>query len=171
MVTVATTPRPRIVPNAYVLLSNWRYIEYSILRIVAGWGRNAGDWEDKLAVCYHTWLQAQIVDRMRKRLDMFPGGRPDGAVNSVFERICNAVLMAPTWPDAMAGMHDVLNPRNRHAEAFTRELARNGYQQNQERRVRCLIAILGEPHEARRLVFLVWRHRRENPAHRVLRTH
>jgi hypothetical protein len=102
--------RPRIVPNAYVLLSNWRYIEHSILRMIAGWGRSAGDWEDKLAVCYHTWLQAEIVDRFRKRLDMFPGGRPDGPVNAVFERLCNAVLLAPTWPDAMAGIHTVLNP-------------------------------------------------------------
>ena len=37
-----SSPRPRIVPNAYVLLSNWRYIEHSILRMIAGWGRNAG---------------------------------------------------------------------------------------------------------------------------------
>src|SRR3954452_5960003 len=102
--------RPRIIPDAFVLLSNWRYIEYSILRMITGWGRNAGDWEDKLAVCYHTWLQAQIVDRFRKRLDMFPGGRPDGAVNGVFERVCNAVLLAPSWADARAGLHDVLNP-------------------------------------------------------------
>jgi hypothetical protein len=93
-----------------VLLSNWRYIEYSILRMIAGWGRFAGDWEDKLAVCYHTWLQAQIVDQFRKRLDMFPGGRSDAPVNQIFERICNAVLMAPSWNDAMAGIHDVLNP-------------------------------------------------------------
>src|SRR2546421_5649014 len=102
--------RPRIIPSAFVLLSNWRYIEYSILRMITGWGRNAGDWEDKLAVCYHTWLQAQIIDRFRKRLDMFPGGRPDAPVNAVFEHICNAVLLAPSWPDAMAGLHDVLTP-------------------------------------------------------------
>ena len=92
--TVAPSSRPRIIPDAYVLLSNWRYIEYSILRIIAGWGRCAGDWDDKLAVCYHTWLQAEIVQRMRKRLDMFPGGKPDAPVNAVFERLCNTVLMA-----------------------------------------------------------------------------
>ena len=105
-----SSSRPRIIPNAYVLLSNWRYLEYSILRIVTGWGRCAGDWEDKLAVCYHTWLQAQTVDRFRKRLDMFPGGKPDAPVAQVFERIVNAVLLAPSWPDAMAGLHGVLNP-------------------------------------------------------------
>jgi hypothetical protein len=108
--TTTSSSRPRIIPNAFVLLSNWRYLEYSILRMIAGWGRSAGDWEDKLAVCYHTWTQAQIVDRFRKRLDMFPGGKPDAAVNVVFERIANAVLLAPSWPDAMAGVHDVLTP-------------------------------------------------------------
>ena len=90
-----TPSRPRIVPNAYVLLSNWRYLEYSTLRMIAGWGRCAGDWEDKLAVCNHAWLQAQIVDRLRKRLDMYPGGKPDAPVNAVFERLANAILLAP----------------------------------------------------------------------------
>jgi len=106
----SSTSRPRIVPSAYVVLSNWRYLEYSILRIIAGWGRAAGDWEDKLAVCHHVWLQAVIVDRMRRRLEMFPGGKADGAVNVVFERIANVVLMAPTFADAMAGVHDVIGP-------------------------------------------------------------
>ena len=92
-----------------MLLSNWRYLEYSVLRIIAGWGRCAGDWEDKLAVCNHVWLQAQIVDRLRKRVDMYPGGKPDAPVNAVFERLANAVLMAPNWPSAMAGLHDILN--------------------------------------------------------------
>jgi hypothetical protein len=101
---------PRIVPSAFVLLSNWRFIEFSILRIIAAWGRCAGDWEDKLAVCNHTWLQAQIVDRMRKRLDMFPGGKPDAPVNKVFEDLCNILLLAPSWPDAMAALHGLLNP-------------------------------------------------------------
>src|SRR5688572_32380431 len=108
--TTTSSARPRIVPNAYVLLSNWRYLEHSILRMIAGWGRNAGDWEDKLAVCYHTWVQAQIVDRFRKRLDMYPGGRPDAPVHAVFERLANAVLLAPSFADAMAGIHDVLSP-------------------------------------------------------------
>ncbi len=109
--TVQTSSsRPRIVPNAFVLLSNWRYLEYSAMRMITGWGRCAGDWEDKLAVCYHTWLQAQIVDRFRKRLDMFPGGKPDAPVNGVFEQVANAILLAPGFADAMAGLHDVLNP-------------------------------------------------------------
>lgn len=102
--------RPKIVPNAYVLLSNWRYVEYALLRIIAGWGRCAGDWEDKLAVCYHVWLQAEIVDRLRKRCDMFPGGKPDAPVNRVFQEVCEAVLLAPSFEDAMAGVHELINP-------------------------------------------------------------
>ncbi len=109
---VQTEPpaRPRIVPNAYVTLSNWRYVEHSILRIIAGWGRSAGDWEDKLAVCNHVWLQAQIVNGMRRRADMYPGGKPDQQVNQIFETVCNAVLLAPSFEDAMAGVHEILNP-------------------------------------------------------------
>jgi len=106
--TVSSFRRPGIVPNSYVLLSNWRYLEYSILRIIAGWGRCAGDWEDKLAVCNHVWLQAVIVDRMRRRLEMFPGGRAEGPVNGVFERIVNSVLLAPSFKDAMAAVHEVI---------------------------------------------------------------
>ncbi len=102
--------RPRIVPDAYVRLSNWRYLEYSLLRIIAAWGRCAGDWQDKLAVCHHVWQQAEIVDRMRRRADMYPGGKPDQPVHRVFQQVADAVLMAPSWADAMAGVHGILNP-------------------------------------------------------------
>jgi hypothetical protein len=98
---------PRIIPPVYVLMSNWRYIEYSLLRILAGWGRSAGDWEDKLALSYHVWLQAEIADRMRRRLDMYPGGKKDGPVHAVFETISNAVLLAPSFEDAMAGVQRI----------------------------------------------------------------
>src|SRR5947207_2053389 len=111
MIATAKTSsdRPRIVPVVYVLLSNWCYVEYSILRIIAGWGRCAEDWQDKLAVCYHVWLQAEIVNRLRNRLDMFPGGKADQPVHGVFETLCNTVLLAPSWKDAMAGVHTKLN--------------------------------------------------------------
>jgi hypothetical protein len=102
--------RPRIIPQVYVLLSNWRFIEHSILRIIAGWGRCAGDWEDKLAVCNHVWLQAETVERMRCRADMFPGGKRDQSVAKVFADLCNSVLLAPSFHDAMAGVHAVLTP-------------------------------------------------------------
>jgi len=97
--------RPAIIPDAYRLLSGWCYLEHSLLRVWAGWGRHAGDWEDKLAVCYHTWLQAEITDMMRRRLAMFPGGKADQAVARGFEDLANAVLLAPDWPQATAGIH------------------------------------------------------------------
>ena len=96
--------RPAIVPDAYRLLSGWCYLEHSLLRMWAGWGRHAGDWEDKIAVCHHAWLQAEVVERMRRRLAMFPGGKADQPVGAVFERLANAVLLAPSWPQAMAGV-------------------------------------------------------------------
>ncbi|MEI8195185.1 MAG: hypothetical protein WCI73_04685 [Phycisphaerae bacterium] len=102
--------RPRIIPDAYILLSNWRYLEYSILRILAGWGRCAADWQDKLALCHHPWIQAQVVQRLRQRLDMFPGGRPDGPVHAAFQHLADAVLFAPSFADAMAVVHTILNP-------------------------------------------------------------
>ena len=104
------THRPRIIPDAYVLLSNWRYVEFSLLRIIAAWGRCAADWSDKLAVCHHPWVQAQVVQRMRQRLDMFPGGRPDGPVHPDFQHLMDTVLLAPSFPDAMAAVHEILNP-------------------------------------------------------------
>jgi hypothetical protein len=103
--TQPTLHQPRIIPPAYRLLSNWRYLEYSLLRILAGWGRGAADWEDKLAMSYHVWLQAETVERMRRRLDMFPGGKKDGPVHAIFETVANAVLLAPSFADAMAGVH------------------------------------------------------------------
>jgi len=98
------------VADACVLLAGWRYVEHSVLRIIAGWGRSAADWTDKVAVFHHTWLQAEAVDRMRRRLDMFVGGKPDQPVNVAFERVMNAVLLAPSFTDAMAAVHEVVQP-------------------------------------------------------------
>lgn len=102
--------RGGLTPDAAPLLASWQYVEYSLLRIIAGWGRSAGDWEDKLAVCYHVWLQAEIVDRLRKRLAQFPPHKPELPVNQAYERFCNSALMAPSWPSAMEAVHAVINP-------------------------------------------------------------
>ncbi|MHB1158362.1 MAG: hypothetical protein ACYC26_16175 [Phycisphaerales bacterium] len=107
--TVDST-RPKIVPAVYLLLGQWRYAEESVLRIIAGWGRCACDWEDKLAVCHHVWLQAEIVDAMRRRLTMYPGGKADPPVHRVFQQAMDQVIVAPSWLDAMAGVHGVVNP-------------------------------------------------------------
>lgn len=93
------------------LLSIWQYAEYSALRIIAGWGRSAGEWDDKRAMCYHVWLQADIVDRLRCRLEMFPGAARKGTeapVHRAFEEACNTLLHAPSFCDAMHGVHELL---------------------------------------------------------------
>ena len=105
-----TSSRRGLTPDAAPLIAAWQYMEYSVLRMIAGWGRSAGDWEDKLAVCYHVWLQAEIVDRLRKRLAQFPPHKPELPVSGAYERFCNAALMAPSWPSAMEAIHGVINP-------------------------------------------------------------
>ena len=105
----ATVARPRMRTDSAQLLAQWQYVEYSALRVLTGWGRDAQHWEDKLAMCYHTWLQAENVDKMRGRLKMFPGN-PDAPVHGDYERALNALFLAPSWLDAMAGLHEVLYP-------------------------------------------------------------
>ncbi len=102
--------RPRIVPDCYVRMAGWRYVEHSVLRMLAGWGRSACDWEDKLAVCHHVWLQAEIVERLRRRLDMFPGGKAEQPVAKVYEEVCNTILLAPSWQDFVHALGSMLTP-------------------------------------------------------------
>jgi len=101
----ASESRPAIVPDCYRLLSGWCYMEHSLLRIWAGWGRSACDWQDKGEVCTLTWLQAQNTQQLRKRLGMFPGGKEEQPVAQAFEDLANAVLLAPDWTQATAGIH------------------------------------------------------------------
>jgi hypothetical protein len=49
--------RPRMKTDSAQLLAQWIYVEYSAMRVLCGWGRDAEHWEDKLAMCYGTWLQ------------------------------------------------------------------------------------------------------------------
>jgi hypothetical protein len=91
------------------LLAQWIYAEYSAMRVLCGWGRDAGHWEDKLAMCYGTWLQAQNVDKLRNRLQMFPGN-PDAPVAGAFETALNTSFLAGSWADAMSGLHEILYP-------------------------------------------------------------
>lgn len=105
-----TSSRRGLTPDAAPLLAAWQYMEHSVLRIIAAWGRSAGDWEDKLAVCYHVWLQAEIVDRLRRRLAQFPPHKPELAVSQAYERFCNAVLLAPSWTSAMEAVHATISP-------------------------------------------------------------
>jgi hypothetical protein len=101
--------RPRMKTEAAELLSVWQYAEYSAMRVLTGWGREAGHWDDKLAMCYHSWLQAENVDKLRERLKMFPGN-PDAPVAVEYEHALNVLFLAPSWADAMLGLHEILHP-------------------------------------------------------------
>ena len=109
-VSVSSNTRARLIPATADTLNVWRHMEYDILRIISGWGRQACEWEDKLAVCYHVWLQAQIVDGLRERLEMFPPHKAELPVSSAYESLSNTVLLAPDFSTAMEGVHALLNP-------------------------------------------------------------
>ncbi|BCM88326.1 hypothetical protein IAD21_00157 [Abditibacteriota bacterium] len=108
-----TKPRPlkrrRMGTDIADLLAIWQYVEYSAMRVLTGWGREAGHWNDKLAMCHHAWLQAESTDKLRSRLEMFPGN-PDTPISGRFETALNVLFLAPTWADAMGALHEILYP-------------------------------------------------------------
>src|SRR4028119_462977 len=107
--TLPAQARPRMKTDSAQLLAQWIYIEYSAMRVLCGWGRGAEHWEDKLAMCYGTWLQAQNVDKLRDRLQMVPGD-PDAPVAGAFETALNTLFLAGSWAEAMSGLHEILYP-------------------------------------------------------------
>ncbi len=109
LVAPSTVKRKRMGTEVAELLAIWQYAEYSAMRVLTGWGRDAGHWDDKLAMCYHTWLQAESTDKLRNRLRMFPSN-PDAPISGVFETALNTLFLAPSWKDAMGGIHEILYP-------------------------------------------------------------
>lgn len=99
-----TRNRPAIVD----CLNNWQYVEKSIHRLLAAWGRNFAEWDDKSALHRQIWDQAEIVQKLRDRVAQFPGGNPDAPVSRRLEELGNAVLLAPTFEDAVEGIHEIL---------------------------------------------------------------
>lgn len=95
----------RTKPKTVNLLNDWQYVERSIHRILAGWGRHLPGWDDKSALHRHVWDQSEVVNRLRKRIKEFPGGKPDAPVSAELERLANAVLCAPSLDDALDGIH------------------------------------------------------------------
>lgn len=91
------------------LLAIWQYAEGSAMRVLCGWGRAARDWDDKLAMCYGTYLQSQNTDKLRNRLEMFPGN-PDAPVHGSFESAMNTLFQAPNFDAAMAALHEIVYP-------------------------------------------------------------
>lgn len=96
-------------PHVVSLLNDWQYCERSVHRILAGWGRHLAPWEDKSAWHRHIWDQAECVRRLRDRIGQFPGGNPDAAVSPALEQLGNCVLFAPTFDDALDGIHALLS--------------------------------------------------------------
>jgi hypothetical protein len=103
-VTRETKSRPLILDR----LKDWQYLERSIHRLIAAWGRHFEDWDDKSAVHRHIWDQAEIVRKLRDRIEQFPGGDGDAPVSSKLERLVNAVLLAPGFEDAIEGIYEIL---------------------------------------------------------------
>jgi hypothetical protein len=104
VVDAATRARPKIID----LLNDWQYLERSIHRILAGWGRRVPGWDDKSALHRQVWEQSEVVRRLRERVKEFPGGKPDAPVSARLEELANAVLLAPSLADAMDGVHHLL---------------------------------------------------------------
>lgn len=97
-------------PKTVARLSDWEYLERAIHRLLAAWGRNFCDWDDKTALHRHIWEQAECVRRLRDRLTQFPGSTNnlDVAVSSKLEMLGNAVLCAPSFEDAIDGIYQQL---------------------------------------------------------------
>jgi hypothetical protein len=117
--SIADLPAPREVlvdqrgskPKTVARLSDWEYVERSIQRLIAGWGRYFAEWNDKVAVHRQIWEQAECVRRLRERLVQFPGSTHnlDQPVSRRLEALANAVLLAPSHQDAVDGIYQILN--------------------------------------------------------------
>ncbi|HEU5099825.1 MAG TPA: hypothetical protein VFU22_12430 [Roseiflexaceae bacterium] len=97
-------------PKTVALLSDWEYLERSIQRLIAGWGRYFAEWNDKVAVHRQIWEQAECVRRLRERLTQFPGSvhNLDRPVSARLEALANTVLLAPSHQDAVDGIYQLL---------------------------------------------------------------
>lgn len=113
--TLAEAPRTLLVdaesrqkPRTVDLLNDWQYVEKSVHRLLAAWGRDLAGWDDKSALHRHIWDQAECVRRLRERVEQFPGGKADAPVSNQLEHLVNAVLLAPSLDDALDGIYELL---------------------------------------------------------------
>ena len=95
-------------PRTVDLLNDWQYLEQSIFRLIAAWGRDIADWDDKSTLHRHIWDQAECVRRLRERVEQFPGGKADAPVSDRLEKLANAALLAPSLDDALDGIYEIL---------------------------------------------------------------
>jgi hypothetical protein len=75
--TVLVAPDSKQKPRTVDLLNDWQYIEKSIHRLIAAWGKDVAGWNDKSTIHRHVWDQAECVRRLRERVEQFPGGKAD----------------------------------------------------------------------------------------------
>lgn len=102
---VLVSAATRNVPDLVRQLNEWQYVERTLHRLMAAWGRHHEEMEDKAALHRHVWDQAEIIRRLRERVDQFPGGKADGGVHPAFETLANRALFAPTFQDALDAIY------------------------------------------------------------------
>lgn len=95
----------RNVPDLVRQLNEWQYVERALHRLMAAWGRHHEEIEDKAALHRHVWDQAEIIRRLRERVEQFPGGKADGAVHPAYEALANCALRAPGFQDALDAVY------------------------------------------------------------------
>jgi Uri superfamily endonuclease len=100
----------RRIPLTVYRLNAWQYLERSLQRMLCGWARHQTEWEDVSALHRHIWDQSEIVNRLRQRIEQFPGGRADAPVNPALETVAETILAAPAFEDAMDGIFGLLAP-------------------------------------------------------------
>lgn len=105
---VLIEPHTKQRPRNIDLLNDWQYVERSIHRLLAAWGRDVVEWNDKSGIHRHIWDQAECVRRLRERVEQFIGGKPDAPVSPRLEQLANAALLAPSLEDALAAIYELL---------------------------------------------------------------
>jgi hypothetical protein len=102
---ILVSPDSRHIPHSVPLLNQWQYVERTIHRLLAAWGRHMSDWDGKATLHRHVWDQAEIIRRIRTRIAQFPGGKPDAPVSSLLANLADTALLAPCFEDALDGIY------------------------------------------------------------------
>ena len=102
--TILVESTSRRIPLTVFRLSVWQYLERSIHRMLCGWARHQTEWDDVSAHHRQIWDQTEIVNRLRRRMEQFPGGKADAPVNQAWETMVETVIDAPTFEDAIDGI-------------------------------------------------------------------
>lgn len=107
--TVLVDSASRRIPVTVHRLAVWQYLERSVHRMLCAWARHQDAWDDVSAIHRHIWDQAEIVRRLRDRIEQFPGGKADAPVHQSLEAVAESVLQAPAFEDALDGIYRDLN--------------------------------------------------------------